>query len=158
VQESTSFNASPYCISFNKARRWFSDDRRALLLDRLVEVRVRASGLGFEIPFVMIGGGFLRPDHEPGDLDGVLFYQLSKEGFDVAAEMKSLLADARANDIDMRMIPIDADPLLLIKSAVFFAALYAADRDPSRAAKGTLLVTFAADSESPLLGQQTADL
>jgi hypothetical protein len=70
---------------------------------------------------LLIGGGFVRPGVEPGDLDGLLVYRL-REGTD-AASIIPLLREC-VHGLDLRYVPGDGGPQILIKVSCFFHTLY----------------------------------
>ena len=85
------------------------------LLDRVVETGA--------IPYaLLIGGSFAdRTVEAPRDVDAVLFYSGAAD----TTRLAKLQIEAKtALFIDCRMVPVDADPLIVIRSSVFFGLLY----------------------------------
>jgi hypothetical protein len=141
VAKSTMSNASPYVCSVAEFSALCGvGARRKELSDVLQRALADLLSRHAEVVGLLVGGSFIDTQVvDPGDLDCVCFYRAS-EGFR-ADEMSGLTPKYKHLDLDIRFIPADSDPLLLIKAAAFFTLLYTARRggEPSR---GTILVAY----------------
>jgi hypothetical protein len=95
--------------------------------------------MGGEAVAALLGGSAIGPKPEPGDLDGVLFYRWVDGNVDAAA-LARLQASAKARGLDLRLQPVDADPLLLIKTVSFFSMLYSKNAGERTILRGLVLV------------------
>jgi hypothetical protein len=62
------------------------------------------------------------------------------EGRPVAAALATLQAAAKARGLDLRLLPLDGDPLLLIKTVSFFSMLYSKNEGERTIIRGLVLV------------------
>lgn len=95
-------------------------------------------------PAVLIGGGFIRrlnEGGEPNDLDALVFYQclgeLTPEA--LVSRLTRVTPAARKLGLDLRFCPLDADPIMLIKSVAFFSTLYSKHKNILDVANGLIL-------------------
>jgi len=148
VADSSPLNATPYLAHYAEfraiARGWSG---RGLLLDAMESVRVRSGRHGVAVDAILIGGSFTeRANSAPKDIDCVMLYRQTRAGR--AADAKALAAlriEAKRRKVDVRFLPLDADPLALIKSLCYFTLLFskdkhAADRTDVRIVRGLLLL------------------
>jgi hypothetical protein len=149
-------NSSPFITNRNKFAAWSARWPRRRALFQALEGRLQeARSAGVEIVCAMIGGSFLDADNPaPKDIDAVAFYRL-RGGAEVdAAALKALERSAKSDDVDMRFIPADGSPLVLIKCAAFFALLYARGRHRGprqmdlRSPRGTVLIDWAEEESN----------
>jgi hypothetical protein len=90
---------------------------------------------------MMVGGSFLRLDVDaPKDIDCVLFYRAS-ETID-PRQLQQKCIEAVQQGVDARIIPVDADPALLVRTAMFFGFLYAIDKRSMSLSRGSILVSL----------------
>lgn len=101
---------------------WRFAPRRATLVRNIRSLLDRAVDTG-AVPYaLLIGGSFAdRTVETPRDVDAVLFYT----GVADTARLATLQIEAKAALlVDCRMVPVDGDPLIVIRSSVFFGLLY----------------------------------
>lgn len=142
-RNSTPFNATPYVTDLPRFYEVFADEPgRADLTAALKEVLAEASSLGAEPYVALVGGSFINPAVErPNDLDCALFYRADREGHDALAEgLVALRKSGKARGIDMRFFPVDMEPVILMKIAMYFGALYSGNRPKENGTAGCLLV------------------
>lgn len=126
-RKSTPFNSAPYVVKYsrflNQAGAW---PGRAELLFALQACLDEAKSLQIMIHALLLGGSFLDLQNpHPKDIDCVWLYR-SRAGNGNEVEILIELQNGfKQRGVDMRFIPIDADPLLLVKTLGFFAILYA---------------------------------
>lgn len=134
-------NATPYVVTLERflSEDW-ADERRGML-DALVAAiaRLRNEGLGVEL--LLVGGSFLDPGKTPRDLDCVIFYSRPTE---ITLDLVSWQDEQRALKLDLRLLPIDIDPVIVLKTALFFGVLYSRGSGTHTQLRGLLLVDCAA--------------
>jgi hypothetical protein len=137
IASCTPLNATPYVVTLDRflSEEW-ADERR-VLLDRLVAAidRLRKEGLGVEL--LLVGGSFLDPRKTPNDLDCVIFYSRPTE---IALDLISWQDEQKARSLDLRLLPIDIDPVIVLKTALFFGVLYTRGNEAHPQLRGLLLV------------------
>jgi hypothetical protein len=81
---------------------------------------LRAAGI--EPVCALVGGGIMGDKEAPGDLDALIVYRLDPDRplAPVAAE----LLRRKDQGLDLRFVPADAEPALLVKMSCFFHMLY----------------------------------
>ncbi len=136
-------NASPYLIDNGDFTALFSgSERRADLIAALRE-RINSMQPHFIVHAIMIGGSMLDlSEASPHDLDAVVFYALNtaEASADTARYLAGLMHAAKEDDLDLRFVPTDSEPHILIRAACFFAALYSSRRELVDPRKGALLL------------------
>lgn len=146
IERSGPHESSPHPISWRELRRRVgADARRSALLDRL-QALCRLMTADLRVPCALIGGSFVQADRShPKDLDCVLYYAM-REAPAVGLEgLQAARRYAAGADIDARFVPLDADPLVLIRMTSFMTSLYHAHRPGARPASpepGLLLVSL----------------
>lgn len=150
-------NATPYLVGragfCSIARRW---PGRARLVDALEQAIAEADDRGAEIVALLIGGSFtdLR-NPAPRDLDAVAFYRAADPAAAVDARgLAELQKRARAAGADLRFMPVDGNPIVLIRSIAYFTRLYSEARPDAgqagRPPRGLILVDCAAAAATSL--------
>lgn len=148
VAESSPINATPYLSSYasfrGAAAKW---PGRSALLDRLEQVRAASERHGVKIEAILIGGSFtelVKP--APADIDCIMFYRRAHPGETVQAKgLAELRRHAKRRHVDVRFLPLDADPLALVKSLCYFTILFSKDKHATdqtdvRVVRGLLLL------------------
>jgi hypothetical protein len=138
--------SSPHPMTLRELQRLVKNDvRRSELLSRLQALCRRVAG-EMRVACALIGGSFVQPHRAlPKDLDCALYYAMrhpTRTGVDSLRVAWQIAADS---DIDARFIPLDADPLVLIRMTAFMTSLYHAHRPgacPPTPEPGLLLVSF----------------
>lgn len=140
IPQSHALNATPYLIDWEVLVRIYRRGARVTLVDGLEAVLHDVAAAGARVVAVLLGGSFVRPGHaHPRDLDGVCFYEGGNA--DTPAALLRLAAEGKDHGIDIRFIPLDANPVVALKACAFFATLYARDRRSPAVSHGCLLVT-----------------
>jgi hypothetical protein len=145
VHASNPVNATPYIVPLWRLREAdFMSNRRAFL-DRLILVLDQLASRDVMPVAVLVGGSVLTAKPDPGDLDAIVFYRLEGNGVQAIATFGEAGAQWRRAGLDLRLIPADGSPLLLIKTVSFFTTLFGCRRDGSPEPGGLLLVDCADD-------------
>jgi hypothetical protein len=137
IDESTPLNATPYVVSLRQfvAGDWPAG-RRALL-DALLATIARLPQHGARAEIVLVGGSFLDASRSPRDLDAALFY--SRCG-DAPPDLAQLQDELRASCLDLRLLPLDIAPVMVLKMALYFGVLYTRGREAQPQLRGLVLV------------------
>lgn len=116
-------HSSPHvCTTAQFAARFIVDERRRLLWDRLdLQLNNLRRG-GLTPSFLMVGGGFVRPQHTPRDLDALIGYSVPPPALLVAETIEAMRTPVEG--LDLRFVPIDVGPVVLVRMACFFHTLY----------------------------------
>lgn len=131
VDASNPMNAAPFAARMEDFERDFAfNGHRQRLLAALTRALDAVVVDAAEPLFMIVGGSYLdRASQEPRDLDCAVFYRRQGDG---APASPSGLPDAQAAaheaGLDMRLLPFDADPLLVAKMIGYFCLLYAQER------------------------------
>lgn len=149
IHESTVANASPYVISYADFAAAFSgSERRRRLLQELGVAIDSVRATGAKPIALLVGGSFLIRDLTiPRDLDCVCFYVDSDAP--PAGSLTRACERFRAEGVDMRLVPYDADPLMALKACGFFSVLYGRTRASAALQRGCLLIGFPAREGDP---------
>ncbi|QMW22117.1 DUF6932 family protein [Sandaracinobacteroides saxicola] len=115
--------SSPHMLDFGTfADRFATSPARRHLLRALADRLGRLRDHGVEPLFLLVGGGFVRAQHEPADLDALVGYRLGASGV-MTDSMVALLRE-RGSGLDLRFVAADGRPELLVRMACFFHTLY----------------------------------
>lgn len=137
IDDSTPINATPYVVGLEDFLSESLPAPKRALRDALSAALKQLPEIGLQAEIVLIGGSFLQLDATPRDLDCVVFY--SRPG-EIAGDLAGWQARQHAHGLDLRLIPIEMDPVMVLKTALFFGALYGIGRGESKALRGLLLV------------------
>jgi len=137
VSASTPVNATPFLMDIAEFERLADDCWRRELLQRFSEMLIDLRSLGAQPIAALIGGSFLDFARSPRDLDCVVFYEDGEGAGGALLASQNRWRDRR---IDVRFIPYDRDPIILLKVSAYFGALYAATKQPSEPTKAALLL------------------
>lgn len=138
-RQSTPVNATPYLVSLSALVAGQALARRKRFIDELAVTLDELSDAGGQGVAALLGGSAIGPKPNPGDLDCALFYRWSAGTADVAA-LARLQRSAKARGLDLRLLPVDGDPLLLIKTVSFFSMLYSKNEGERTIIRGLVLV------------------
>ncbi len=116
----------------------FLSNRAAFLAELSVGLD-QLQSIGARPVAVLIGGSAIGPKPNPSDLDCVLFYEVI-EGESPSKHLSKLQKQLKSRGIDARLIPIDGDPLLLIKAVSFFTTLYSKNSGSLEIVRGLVLL------------------
>ncbi|MBV8686999.1 MAG: hypothetical protein JOZ90_15540 [Alphaproteobacteria bacterium] len=140
--EETTLNSSPYIMSLQRVARAFGrTSRRRGLLDALRGALARAAALGVDSRMILLGGSFVHSEAEPSDIDGLLFYALPEQRSE--AGLHRWRRELAGQPLDLQFCPVDVDPLVLVKRAIFFSNHFSYDRQAQGLIRGTVLVPLA---------------
>lgn len=131
-------NAAPYVASFEQLSDVFASDVRRPMFESLRRALAELRSAGVQVRVVLIGGSLLDRERVPRDLDCVLFYARPDET--AAMDLGRWQAKQRSLGLDARLIPIDVDPLIVLKSAIYFGLLYSQRKQPGLPPRGMVLV------------------
>ncbi len=148
VAESSPVNATPYLTSYADFRaaaaKW---PGRGGLVARLEQVRAESERHNVIIDAMLIGGSFTElAKPAPGDVDCLMLYRQARPGRAVEAKgLTDLQRRVKAERVDVRFLPLDSDPLALVKALCYFTILYskdkhAVDQADVRVVRGLLLL------------------
>jgi hypothetical protein len=143
VARSSPAHGSPYLVGEGDLLRLYgTTPRRRAALDGLLRHRQALAG-HCRVHAVLVGGSTTRPGsgREPRDCDAVVFYSLDASAApDAIDAMAAALAAARAEGLDLRLVPTDGDPVDLIKAVAYFSLLFSAERNGTLPRFGSLLL------------------
>jgi hypothetical protein len=147
VNESTPLNASPYLANLRDLRDGTFLSARRILVDKFIAAIEQLSDYAVTPIAALLGGSAIGPKPQPKDLDCIVFYEstggapLRSDGLQMFQKRWKLCG------VDIRVIPADSDPILLIKTVSFFTTLYSESRGELMAARGLVLI----DCRAPTL-------
>lgn len=138
--QSTPINATPYLLRYEDFRQhtphWAG---RSHLVDRLDEVKADLVSHGFDIDAILVGGSFTElAKAEPADVDCLIFYR-RREDADTK-RLAEIQISAKSQRVDCRLVPIDGDPLMLLKLTSYFSVYYSIGRGRSELVRALLLL------------------
>ena len=139
---STLFNSTPYVVAYaefvQRAATW---PGRADLVGALQECYSHAQAAGVVVDAMLIGGSFLDLEGEPPrDIDGVWLYRSAHGRGNDVEHLVALQKRFKAHSVDVRFVPLDSDPILLLKAVSFFSILYTKRKGEMAHSRGLLLV------------------
>lgn len=127
LAESSPLNAAPYLATYrdfmNIAAQW---PGRQALIGALDHVRQSSEGHGIAVDAILLGGSFAdRTNAAPRDVDCLMMYRRADSARPVDAQaLGELRRSAKRNGVDVRFLPLDADPIPLVKSLCYFTNLF----------------------------------
>jgi hypothetical protein len=142
VADSTPFNASPWLADHSMFFSVFgSNASRQSLLHALQNAFQDLSQI-VELQCCLVGGSFVDLfNPAPNDIDIVAFYRVPDGApFEPGRALHRLSRKFLLARIDMRFVPCDAEPRLLVKLTSFFTSLYYADRSGTGTSRGLVLL------------------
>lgn len=137
VSDSNPINSTPYVVGLGDFLSEPLPMAKLALRDTLSAALAKLPGFGLQAEIVLIGGSFLRLDAEPRDLDCVVYYSRSGE---IAGDLPAWQAEQKSRGLDLRLIPLEMDPVMVLKTALFFGALYGADRGEAQGVRRGLVL------------------
>lgn len=81
---------------------------------------------------LLIGGSFLRDHLNAKDLDCIVFYSMKGNQNLPQGFMGNFQLSAKANKVDLKLVPLDHDPIMVVRCAIFYAGLFGRDRKIAR--------------------------
>lgn len=141
-RSSTPLNSTPYVVGI----RDFADvaagwPGRFELVQRLLRAIKAVHSIAIAIDFILIGGSFtVLANEAPHDLDAMAVYRVTGDGQFDAARLGMAQQALKSERLDIRFIPGDGDPLVLIKAVSFFSVLYSKREGDMNLSRGLILV------------------
>lgn len=136
VEESQPANSAPYVTRLSRLTEVFQDNERQRLIRALEELISSLSAAGNTAHSLLIGGSFLDLNAKPKDLDALV---LCEAGSSLKAALE-LVEIARPSGLDLRLYPIDGNPIVVVKMVSFFTLLYTSSRADHKRRNGIILV------------------
>lgn len=139
IARSTPFNAAPYLARYRDfigiAAQW---PGREALIAALDQVRHASETYGIAVDAILLGGSFAdRTNAAPRDVDCILLYRQAVRGQPVdASGLADVRKRARQMGVDARFLPLDGDPIPLIKSLCYFTILFCQAKTGATDARG----------------------
>jgi hypothetical protein len=139
IAESSPLNAAPYLAPYRDfmdiALQW---PGRQALIAGLDHVRQSSEEHGIAIDAILLGGSFADLSNAaPRDVDCLLLYRRADSARPVdAPALAELRRSAKRNGVDVRFLPLDADPIPLVKSLCYFTILFCQDKVEGADARG----------------------
>jgi len=127
IAHSTPINAAPYLARYRDfiriAARWPGREALAAALDHLLHA---SETHGVAVDAILLGGSFTdRGNPAPRDVDCLLLYRQRGAGAPVdATALAGLRKSAKPTGVDVRFLPLDTDPVPLVKSLCYFTILF----------------------------------
>jgi hypothetical protein len=139
-RESTPLNATPYIAHLCEAgEAGFLSNRAAFLAELRVGLE-QLRQLSARPVAALLGGSAIGGKPDPSDLDCVVFYeQLPGERIQAHA-LRGLQRALKQRRIDVRFVPMDGDPLILLKTVSFFSMLYSKNAGSAEIVRGLVLL------------------
>src|SRR5690606_7906078 len=106
-------NSAPHLFDWDQFGKAFRSVRHRELCGRLENTIDQMLQHGIRPRLALVGGSFTNPCAQPRDLDCALFYECGANA--IASALPKLAAEATKYDVDMRLIPLDASPALMLK-------------------------------------------
>lgn len=142
IEASDPLNSTPFSVDI-RAFHDFSlvSNAREKLVNSLTNWLAELELNGIKPLAFMIGGSFLDFSiPNPRDLDCVIFYKKSDAHGMLDAEwLSNSRSRAKAQGLDARLVPTDGDLTVLLRSAMYFSALYGASKT-GQPMRGVVLV------------------
>jgi hypothetical protein len=142
--KSTPLNATPYVTTLGALRAGRALAKRRTLIDALIMALAELAARGVEPVAARRGGSAIGPKAHPADLDCVIFYR-ARDAVPDLGWLPGFQRDAKSRALDMRLVPIDSDPLMVIKYTSFFSTLYAKSSESLTLVRGLVLVDCLSD-------------
>lgn len=139
-RESTPLNATPYIAHLSDAREGGFLSNRAVFIDELRVGLDQLRQLRAEPVAALLGGSAIGAKVNPSDLDCVVFYEQEENARIEAGRLLQLQREMKQRRIDIRFVPMDGDPLILLKSVSFFTTLYTKNAGSMEIVRGLVLL------------------
>lgn len=136
-------NSSPYRMDKEDLLSAFETDPwRRNLLGNLDAILDDLKGYGVVVPAFLIGGGFVRrlkDGSRPDDIDGLAFYRIKGAGSEAIKALGAAIPKAKGLNIDLRFCPLDTDPIVMMKVAIFYSILFSKVEGQMKIENGLIL-------------------
>lgn len=137
IDDSTPLNATPYVVSLTQFAAGDWSGLRRVLVDALIAAIDALAQWQVRAELILVGGSFLDAATVPRDLDCTIFY--TRDG-DARADLAAWQRAQRAHGLDVRLMPLHADPVIVLKTAIYFGVLYTRGRGPHPQMRGLVLI------------------
>jgi hypothetical protein len=116
---------------------------RATWASLLVDQRHHSCQFGVVVDAALVGCSFMDEEvSHPRDIDAVWLYR-SDASYGVDANgLRQEQLRLKSLGLDVRFIPMDGDPLILIRATAFFTLMYSKRRDSNALTRGMVLIDF----------------
>jgi hypothetical protein len=148
-RESTPLNASPYVAHLDDLREGAFLSARGALTREFCTALEQLPGFGVRAVAALLGGSAIGPKPDPGDLDCVVFYEALAGASPDATRLRDFLRRCKARRLDMRAVPIDGDPILMLKTVSFFSMLYSKNEGSLAIVRGLVLIDCRERASAP---------
>jgi hypothetical protein len=136
VDATTPMNASPYVTNLRTFLSGWGE-KREVLVKRLAATLHQLEDFCLIPEILMIGGSFLDESVDPNDIDCVVFFSKSE----IAPEEVDQWVKAQKDvGLDMRLFPLDMDPIIVLKVSAFFGGLYSKTKKSGTKERSIILV------------------
>ena len=140
IETSTPLNAAPYMVPLWRLREGDFMSSRRPFIEKLIAVLDELAIEEIAPQAILIGGSILSEAVNPADLDGVIFYRSERAESLAPMGLRQKLEEWKSRGLDVRLIPADGSPVLLIKIAAYFMSLYTSQRRGRPAPRGPILI------------------
>lgn len=152
ARASTPLDASPYYTTYEYFLETVSSwSTRQPLVDALNFTIEEIEDHDLSVVAILIGGSFTQMDvSDVNDIDCVIFYKWGKDTGDGQSRVLTALQKrAKIRKIDARLVPIDGNPIVLIKLISYFTIIYSKSKHSDEIVRPLLLLEMAdKDSKS----------
>lgn len=119
-----------------------NDAWRLRLLENVDTILDELEEFGVVVPAFLIGGGFVRrlkDGTKPNDIDGLALYRIEGNVSDAIRALSAAVPRAKSKRIDMRLCPLDTDPIVMMKTAIFYSILFSKSEGKMEIENGLIL-------------------
>jgi hypothetical protein len=139
-RESTPLNSTPYLAHLDDLREGTFLSNRASFVAELIVALDQLGALGMVPVAVLLGGSAIGPKPDPSDLDCVVFYEQAPDQDVRISHANDFRHSAKMRGLDIRLVPMDGDPLLLLKTVSYFSMLYSKKEGSLQILRGLVLI------------------
>jgi hypothetical protein len=150
-RESTPLNASPYVARLSHLREGSFLSNREAFVRQFVAAVDDFRTFGVRAVAALLGGSAIGPKPDPGDLDAVIFYESLFGTTPNIRGLRTYLKSCKAKRLDLRALPLDADPIVVLKTVSFFSMLYSKNEGSMTIVRGLVLVDCREEGDSASL-------
>ncbi len=137
VEKSQIHNSTPYLTSWQDFVDGAVISADHALKHSFIAAIAELQFSGVSVEAILLGGSVLTPGKIAKDLDAAIFYSVPSNTDLTLIEWQF---SKRRDGLDLRLIPIDIDPIVALKSAIFFGVLYTRSRDGADLRRGMVLI------------------
>ena len=150
IEQCTTADSSPYlCTIGTFLYRYGTNPHRRALVAELATLASKSAEIGVSIRALLIGGSFVDVSIEhPRDIDCLVFYVVEAAAESIDDRISTWVRFLRDLPIDVKLCPIDAGPLTIIKRAIFFSNLFSINRSSLALERGTILLEIASPDDA----------